>query len=162
MTPWATRRVAPLRARPTRRASTTTTACSAWPVGRSSATFLYDADGNRVKGTVAGVTTVYHRRAVRVPEWRGHQILRRRRAPADRLRDRQRRVLHPERPVALDQRAGQPERHGQQPQLTTTRTAAIAAGARSAASRRNGSRASITSKGLPGGEGLSYLQRALV
>ena len=29
------------------------------PGGSVSATFLYDADGNRVKGTVAGVTTVY-------------------------------------------------------------------------------------------------------
>ena len=27
--------------------------------GAVSATFLYDADGNRVKGTVVGVTTVY-------------------------------------------------------------------------------------------------------
>ena len=85
------------------------------------ATFLYDADGNRVKGTVGGVTTVYAvgqaGRVVRVPERRDHEILRRRGDQTHRLRDRQRRLLHHERPVALDQRTGQPERHGQEPEL---------------------------------------------
>ena len=28
-------------------------------IGSATATFVYDADGNRVKGTVNGVTTVY-------------------------------------------------------------------------------------------------------
>ena len=63
--------------------------------------------------TVAGVTTVYIA---------GCTSIRRRGAIEGgamrrRLRHLERRLLHPERPVALDERAGQPERHGQEPEL---------------------------------------------
>ena len=85
--------------------------------GVVSATFLYDAEGNRVKGTVAGVTTVY---IAGLYEYQNGAVTKYYEGGALRrtgYATRQRRVLHGERPVALDQRAGEPERHGQEPEL---------------------------------------------
>ncbi|MBK7203490.1 hypothetical protein [Candidatus Amarolinea dominans] len=58
-----------------------------------------------------------HRRHLRIPERRGDEVLRRWGHPSHRLCLRQWCVLHAERPVALDERAGESERHGEQPQL---------------------------------------------
>ncbi len=62
----------------------------------SLATFLYDADGNRVKGTVAVEPRRLYRRHLRAAGSSLHQLLRRRRTAAQWLHDQQRRVLHAE------------------------------------------------------------------
>ena len=85
--------------------------------GSVSTTFLHDTEGNGVKGTVAGVTTVY---IAGLYEWQNGAVTKYYEGGAIRRTGyarRERRLLHPERPVALDKRAGQPERYGEQPQL---------------------------------------------
>jgi YD repeat-containing protein len=86
--------------------------------GSVSATFVYDAEGDRVKGTVGSVTTVYlaglyeYQAGAVTKYYEGGALRRTGYASQNGVF-----YLRRQRPPALDQRAGQPERHGQQPQL---------------------------------------------
>ena len=71
------------------------------------------------------------------------------------LRDGQRRVLHPERPTALDQRVGQPERHGEQPQLLLSLRRQPRRSAFSGITTKRFT-GQYHEQGLPGGEGLAF------
>ncbi len=85
--------------------------------GSIDASFVYDAEGQRVKGTVGGVTTVYMHRGCTSGRTAVTQFYEGGCAPQVRLRHGQRRILRGERSPAFDQRAGQPKRHGQGPEL---------------------------------------------
>ena len=114
--------------------------------------FVYDADGNRVEGTVSGVTTVY---VAGIYEYQGGATTSttRRRTQENGLQQQQRRLLHVERSSEQHIGTRRQERRVECEVLLLPLWRVVC---RSTRLRRNTLGVNITETSLPGGEGLSF------